>query len=56
VCVPISSLYLLIIEVPPGPDLNYSLFSRDPSIAAGSQFSESRFHISISGRKVPTII
>jgi hypothetical protein len=52
VWVPISSvLYLLTTLV-----LFSSLFSSDPRIAVGSQFSLSRFQISISGKNVPTII
>ena len=36
--------------------LAYSLVSRSPRTQIGSQFSESKFQISISGKNVPTTI
>lgn len=56
VWVPISSplpdLWNSLIIDPP---LALSLFSRDPRTAVGSTDSASRFQISISGKKVPTM-
>ena len=55
VCVPRSS-ELNFLTIADLPCLNSSLFSSDPKMAVGSTLSESKFQISISGRKVPTMM